>query len=116
MLRNILGEIKMKVKERTRTQVKLKPLGNRILVEPVDIEERTTTGIYIPDTAQEKQQRGKVVNVGVGKTADDGKRIPVEVQIGDEILYGKYSGSEIKIGGVEYLIITEDDVLGIIKN
>jgi len=99
----------------TRSEVRIRPLGNRILVEPLEAEERTASGIVIPDTAKEKQQRGEVKAVGKGRTTDEGKVIPLEVRVGDTILFGKYSGAEIKIEDTEYLIIREDDVLGIIR-
>ena len=94
--------------------MKLRPLQDRILVKRV--EEATTTkgGIIIPDSAKEKPAEGKVVAVGNGKTGDDGKRIPLEIKEGDRILFGKYSGTEVKIEGEEYLIMREDDVLGVI--
>jgi chaperonin GroES len=93
----------------------LKPLQDRILVERVAEETTTKGGIIIPDTAKEKPAEGKVVAVGNGKLADDGKRVALEVKVNDRILFGKYSGSEVKIEGTEYLIMREDDVLGIIK-
>lgn len=95
--------------------MKLRPLKDRILVQRM--EEATTTkgGIIIPDTAKEKPAEGKVVSVGNGKIGDDGKRIPLEIKKGNRILFGKYSGSEVKIEGEEYLIMSEDDVLGIIE-
>jgi chaperonin GroES len=77
-------------------------------------EEKTSGGIYIPDTAKEKPQRGKVIAVGPGRMTEDGKRLPIDVKAGDEILFGKYSGSDIKIDGVEYMIIKEDEIYGII--
>ncbi|MDJ0915078.1 MAG: co-chaperone GroES [Desulfobacterales bacterium] len=95
--------------------MKLTPLQDRILVQRVEEEEKTKGGIIIPDTAKEKPAEGKVVSVGNGKVGDDGKRIPLEVKKGDRILFGKYSGTEVKIEGEEYLIMREDDVLGIIK-
>ena len=93
----------------------LKPLQDRILVQRV--EEKTTTkgGIIIPDTAKEKPAEGKVFAVGDGKIADDGKKIPLEVKKGDRVLFGKYSGTEVQIEGDEYLIMREDDILGIIE-
>jgi chaperonin GroES len=94
--------------------MKLRPLQDRILVQRVEEEEKTKGGIIIPDTAKEKPAEGKVVAVGKGKVDDTGKPIPMEVKKGDRILFGKYSGTEIKIEGVEYLIMREDDVLGII--
>jgi chaperonin GroES len=95
--------------------MKLKPLQDRILVARVEEETTTKGGIIIPDTAKEKPAEGKVVAVGNGKLADDGKRIPLEIKKGDRILFGKYSGTEVKIEGDEYLIMREDDVLGIIE-
>jgi chaperonin GroES len=94
---------------------KIQPLGDRVLVEPMEAEERTAGGIVIPDTAKEKQQRGKVVAVGKGRIAEDGKITPLEVKVNDQVLYGRYSGTEVKIAGTEYLIVKEDDILGIIK-
>ena len=94
--------------------MKLRPLQDRILVQRVGEETTTKGGIIIPDTAQEKPAEGKVVSVGNGKIGDDGKRVALEVKKGDRILFGKYSGTEVKISGEEYLIMREDDVLGII--
>jgi chaperonin GroES len=95
--------------------MKLKPLHDRILVQRIEEEKTTKGGIIIPDTAKEKPAEGKVIAVGAGKIGDDGKRVVPEVKKGDRILFGKYSGSEIKIAGEEYLIMREDDVLGIIE-
>ncbi|NNL75694.1 MAG: co-chaperone GroES [Desulfobacterales bacterium] len=95
--------------------MKLKPLQDRILVQRVAEETTTKGGIIIPDTAKEKPAEGKVTAVGNGKVGDDGKRIPLEIKKGDRILFGKYSGTEVKIEGDEYLIMREDDVLGIIQ-
>jgi chaperonin GroES len=95
--------------------MKFRPLHDRILVERVESEEVTKGGIILPDTAKEKPQQGKVISVGPGKKADDGKLIPLEVKAGDTILFGKYSGTEIKVEGIEYLIMREDDVLGIVE-
>ncbi len=92
----------------------LKPLQDRILVQRVEEEKTTKGGIIIPDTAKEKPAEGKVVAVGNGKLGDDGKRMPLEVKEGDRILFGKYAGSEVKIDGEEFLIMREDDVLGVI--
>ena len=94
--------------------MKLKPLQDRILVQRVKEEEKTKGGIIIPDTAKEKPVEGRVIAVGIGKLSEKGNRIALEVQKGDRILFGKYSGNEIKIEGEEYLIMREDDVLGII--
>ena len=95
--------------------MKLRPLQDRILVQRVEEEERTKGGIIIPDTAKEKPAEGKVAAVGNGKVGEDGKRIKLEIKKGDRILFGKYSGTEVKIEGVEYLIMREDDVLGVIE-
>jgi chaperonin GroES len=94
--------------------MKLRPLQDRILVQRVKEEEKTKGGIIIPDTAKEKPAEGKVVSVGKGKLDENGKRIAPEVKKGDRILFGKYSGTEVKIEGQEYLIMREEDVLGII--
>lgn len=91
------------------------PLADRILVKPLEAEEKTKGGIILPDTAKEKPQEGKVIAVGKGKVLEDGKVQPLEVKVGDRILYSKYAGTEIKIEGEEHLIIREDDVLAIIK-
>jgi chaperonin GroES len=95
--------------------MKLKPLQDRILVQRIEEKKTTKGGIIIPDTAKEKPAEGKVVAVGGGKVGDDGKRIALEIKKGDRILFGKYSGTEVKIEGEEYLILREDDVLGIIE-
>ncbi len=95
--------------------MKLRPLGDRILVKRIKEEEKTKGGIIIPDTAKEKPQEGKVVAVGKGKVAEDGKLIPPEVKAGDKILFGKYSGSEIKLEGDDLIVLREDDILGIIE-
>jgi chaperonin GroES len=96
-------------------KMKIKPLGDRILVKRVEGEEKSKGGIIIPDAAKEKPQEGKVIAVGKGKTTEDGKLIPLEVKEGDRILFGKYSGSEVKLNGEEHLIMREDDILGIIS-
>ncbi len=95
--------------------MKLRPLHDRIVVKRVAEETTTKGGIIIPDTAKEKPAEGKVIAVGNGKVADDGKRIALEIKEGDRILFGKYSGTEVKIEGEEYLIMREDDVLGVIE-
>jgi chaperonin GroES len=95
--------------------MKLRPLYDRLLVERVESEEVTKGGIILPDSAKEKPQQGKVIATGEGKRADDGKLIPLSVKAGDTILFGKYSGSEVKIEGIEYLIMREDDVMGIVE-
>jgi len=93
--------------------MKIKPLGDRILILGMDKEKKTKGGILIPDTAKEKPQEGKVIAVGTGKMDDKGKRIPLDVKKGDRVLFGKYAGDEIKIDGVEHLIMREDDILAI---
>lgn len=95
--------------------MKLRPLQDRILVQRVEEETKTKGGIIIPDTAKEKPAEGKVVAAGNGKVGDDGNRIALEIKVGDRILFGKYSGTEVKIEGEEYLIMREDDVLGVIE-
>lgn len=89
--------------------VNIKPLADRVLVEPKEAEEKTASGLYIPDTAKEKPQRGKVVAVGAGK-----KDEPMEVKVGDEVLYGKYSGTEISVDGKDYLIMKQSDILAVV--
>ena len=101
--------------EATLTKVKIQPLGDRVLVKPVEKTETKRGGIIIPDTAKEKPQEGLVVACGKGKTTEDGKILPMDVKAGDKILYGKYSGSELKLDDQEYLIMHQDDVLGILK-
>ncbi len=95
--------------------MKLRPLQDRVLVKRIAEEEKTKGGIIIPDTAKEKPQEGKVIAVGKGKLNDDGKLIPLQVKVGDKILFGKYSGSEIKIDGEEHLIMREEDILGVVE-
>jgi chaperonin GroES len=95
--------------------MKLRPLQDRILVQRVEEETKTKGGIIIPDTAKEKPAEGKVTAVGNGKLGEDGKRVALEIKEGDRILFGKYSGTEVKIEGEEYLIMREDDVLGVIE-
>ena len=95
--------------------MKLRPLQDRVIVQRINEEEKTKGGIIIPDTAKEKPQEGKVIAVGKGKIADDGKLLPTSLKAGDRILFGKYSGSEIKLNGEEYLIMREEDVLGVIE-
>jgi chaperonin GroES len=95
--------------------MKIRPLQDRVIVKRLAEEEKTKGGIIIPDTAKEKPMEGLVIAVGKGKTADDGKLIKLDVKAGDRILFGKYSGTEVKIDGVEHLIMREDDILGIIE-
>jgi len=96
--------------------MKIRPLGDRILVKRIKEEEKTKGGIIIPDTAKEKPQEGKVVAVGKGKVTEDGKLVPPDVRAGDKILFGKYSGSEIKLDGDEHIVLREDDILGVITD
>ncbi|MEE9143869.1 MAG: co-chaperone GroES [Candidatus Binatia bacterium] len=94
--------------------IKIRPLHDRVIVQRIEEEEKTKGGIIIPDTAKEKPQEGKVIAVGQGKH-DDGKVVPLDVKAGDRILFGKYAGTEIKLGGEDHLILREDDILGIIE-
>ncbi len=96
--------------------MKIRPLQDRVIVKRIAEEEKTKGGIIIPDTAKEKPQEGKIVSVGKGKVNDDGKLVPVEVKVGDRILFGKYSGTEIKLNGEEHLIMREEDILGVIES
>jgi chaperonin GroES len=93
--------------------MKVKPLSDRVVIEPLEAEEKTTGGIYLPDTAKEKPQMGKVVAAGPGKVADSGQLIKSEVKVGDTVLYGKYSGTDITLDGKDYLIVRESDILAI---
>ena len=95
--------------------MKIKPLGDRVLVEPIKEEEVKKGGIIIPDTAREKPQEGKVVAVGTGKRDDDGKEIPFNVKTGDRVLLPKYGGTEVKIDDKEYIIVREEDILAVIE-
>ena len=93
----------------------LKPLADRIVVEPIEQEEVTAGGIILPETAKEKPQQGTVIAAGPGRTDDDGKRVAMEVKVGDKVLYAKYSGTEIKLDGKKVLILRESDVLAIVE-
>ncbi len=95
--------------------MKIKPLSDRIVVIRVEEEKKTKGGILIPDTAKEKPQEGKVIAVGPGKVNEKGERLPMDVKKGNRVLFGKFAGNEIKIDGVEHLIMREDDILGIVK-
>ncbi len=95
--------------------MKIRPLQDRVIVERIEEEERTKGGIIIPDTAKEKPQEGKVIAVGKGKVSEEGKVVPLTVKEGDKILFGKYSGTEVKLNGNEYLIMREDDILGVLE-
>jgi chaperonin GroES len=94
--------------------MKFRPLHDRVVVKRIDAEEKTTGGIIIPDTAKEKPQQGEVVAVGPGGRDEAGKLVPIDVNVGDRILFGKWSGTEVKIDGVEYLIMKESDVMGVL--
>ena len=93
----------------------LKPLADRLVIEPVEQEEVTTGGIFLPETAKEKPQQGKVIAAGPGRTDDDGKRVAMEVKVGDRVLYAKYSGTEVKLDNKRLLIMRENDVLAIVE-
>ena len=103
------------MKEKRPTVLKLKPLADRVVVEPTEQEEMTASGIYVPDTAKEKPQKGKVLAVGPGRKDDDGKRIPMDVAVGDRVLYAKYGGTEVKLEDKKYLILKESDILAILE-
>ncbi len=94
--------------------MKFRPLHDRVVIERIDAEAKTAGGIIIPDTAQEKPQQGKVTAVGPGGRDESGKLIPVDVKVGDRILFGKWSGTEVNIDGVEYLIMKESDIMGVL--
>jgi len=96
--------------------MKIRPLYDRIVVKRVEEKEQMQGGLYIPDSAKEKPQEGEVVATGKGKRLEDGKLVPLDVQVGDRILFGKYSGSDIKLDGEEYMIMREDEVLGILES
>jgi len=95
--------------------VNLKPLGDRVVIEHVEQNEKSAGGIFLPDTAKEKPQEGIVAAVGTGRVNDDGKTIPMTVKVGDRVIYSKYSGSEVKIDGKEFLIVAEKDVLAVVE-
>ena len=97
------------------SKLKLKPLGGRVIVEPTEQDEKTAGGIILPETAKEKPQEGKVIAAGPGDRNEDGDRIAMEVQVGDKVLYAKYSGTEIKLDGKKVLILRESDILAIIE-
>jgi chaperonin GroES len=99
----------------TATSAKLRPLGDRVVIKPTPREEMTKSGIVLPDTAKEKPQEGEVIAVGNGKILDNGTKVPLDVKAGDKILFGKYSGTDIKIDDEEYLILREDEVLAVVS-
>lgn len=92
----------------------IKPLGERIVLKVMESEERTKSGIVLPDTAKEKPQMGKVLAVGQGKVLDNGQRIPLDVKVGDQVLFAKYAGTEVKLDGEEYMVLKESDIFGIV--
>ncbi len=95
--------------------LKLRPLADRLVVEPIEREEVTASGIYVPETAKEKPQEGKVIAVGPGQKDDEGKRLPMDVAMGDRVLYAKYAGTEVKLEEKKYLILKESDILAILE-
>jgi len=95
--------------------MKIRPLNDRVLILRIDEEKKTSGGIIIPDTAKEKPQEGKVIAVGAGKVNEKGERVPLDVKKNDRVLFGKYSGNEIKLDGVEHLIMREDDILAVLE-
>ncbi len=99
----------------TKKKIKFRPLDDRVLVEPIEAEEKTTGGIVLPDTAREKPQRGVVISKGPGKLLDDGNRGEMDVNLGDEVVYGKYSGTEIEYAGGQLVVLREGDILGIVQ-
>ncbi len=92
----------------------LKPLGDRVLVKPAAAEQKTASGLYIASNAQEKPQRGEVVAVGAGKLGENGERLPMDVKVGDTVIYGKFGGNEVKVDGEEYLLLRADDIYAIV--
>lgn len=96
--------------------MQLKPLGDRVIVTPIEADDQTPTGLFLPETAKEKPQQGKVVAAGPGARKEDGDRIPMDVKVDDTVLYAKYGGTTIKLDGKEYLILKETDVLAIVEN
>ncbi len=96
--------------------MQLKPLGDRVVLKPVEREEKTKSGIVLPDTAKEKPQEGMVQAVGTGRILDSGQKVPMELRVGDKVLYAKYAGNEFKLDEIEYLIISEKDVLAVVSS
>lgn len=94
--------------------MKIKPLGDRVVIRPIEAEEKTASGIVLPDKAKEKPQEGEVVAVGNGRVLDNGTRLEMDVKVGDRVIFSKYAGTEIKLDGEEYLIMRQDDILGIL--
>jgi chaperonin GroES len=108
-IKPLSGGIKM------ASKLKLKPLGGRVIVEPIEQEEMTAGGIILPETAKEKPQEGKILAAGPGERDEDGKRIAMEVKVGDKVLYAKYSGTEVKVDGKKLLILRESDILAVVE-
>jgi chaperonin GroES len=106
------SKLKLNLEE---SRMNIRPLGDRILVEPIEQEESTNSGILLPETAKEKPQQGSVLAVGAGRRDDDGERIPMDVEVGNKVLFAKYAGTEIKMDGKKMLIMKETDILGIIE-
>lgn len=100
---------------KAQKKLNLRPLGNRVIAERAEGAEQTKSGLYVPDSAQEKPQEALIMAVGNGKTLKNGKVVPVSVKVGDRVLFGKYSGSEIKVDGNDYLILDEDEILGVLS-
>ncbi|MDX1577857.1 MAG: co-chaperone GroES [Gemmatimonadota bacterium] len=98
----------------SKTKLDISPMADRVVVEPLEETEEMRGGLYIPDTAKEKPQQGTIVAVGPGRLNDDGERIPMEVEVGNRVLYGKYAGTEVSLDGHDYLIVKESDVLAIL--
>jgi len=96
------------------TKLQLKPLADRVVVKKLDAEEKTAGGIVLPDSAKEKPQQGEILAVGPGRTDDKGARVAMEVKVGDKVLFAKYTGTEVKIDGIEYLILAERDILAVV--
>ena len=97
------------------SKLKLKPLGGRVIVEPIEQEEMTAGGIILPETAKEKPQEGKIIAAGPGERNEDGERVEMEVKVGDKVLYAKYSGTEVKMDGKKLLILRESDILAVVE-
>ena len=100
----------------TSTATKLTPLGDRVVVEPTPREEMTKSGLVLPDTAKEKPQEGEIIAVGPGRVLEDGKREPMDVKVGQKVLYGKYAGTEFKVDGEDLLIVSQKDILAIVED
>jgi chaperonin GroES len=111
VLNNVKTKFITNQERRLRMAAKLHPLADRVLVKPIEKEEKTKSGIYIPDTAKEKPQEGEIIAVGPGKLSDDGNRIPMDLKVGDRVIYAKYGGTEIKVDDEEMMILRESDIL-----